>query len=114
MASTQAARAAPGVDRGDPQIDRLGGAINHTNNTSPALVQVHRLRPRKIAQRRGRKQFPEPKRVSRFSIADGRTAVGSVEHDGENYCAIDNNGVVIGIFRDLVAATRALPTVTSP
>jgi len=70
---------------------------------------------KKIIQRRGaRKQFPELKRTSRFSITDGRIAVGVIEHDGKNYRAIDSNGTVIGTFRDLVGATRALPTVMSP
>ena len=54
------------------------------------------------------------KRTSRFSITDGRVAVGVIELDGETYRAIDTKGTVIGTFRDLAAAVRALPTVTSP
>jgi hypothetical protein len=42
-------------------------------------------------------------------VSDGRNAVGTVEHVGDYFIAIDLDGHIIGRFHDLKTAVRALP-----
>jgi hypothetical protein len=49
------------------------------------------------------------KPARQYAVSDGRDAVGTVEHRGEYFVAIDIDGTVIGRFQDLKTAARALP-----
>jgi hypothetical protein len=44
-----------------------------------------------------------------ISVSDGRDAVGTVEHRGGYFVAINIDGRIIGRFRNLKIAVRALP-----
>jgi hypothetical protein len=50
-----------------------------------------------------------PELSNQYAITDGRDAVGTVVLRGDYYVAVDPDGRVIGRFRDLKIAVRALP-----
>jgi hypothetical protein len=47
----------------------------------------------------------------RLAVADGRTAVGTVEQTSAGFVATDTTGRIIGTFSNFVEAVRALPAV---
>jgi hypothetical protein len=51
--------------------------------------------------------------AARFSVSDGRLALGVVERVGDRFTAIDLHGVIIGTFASLREAAAALPASSS-
>jgi hypothetical protein len=48
---------------------------------------------------------------AKYSVSDGRTAIGAVFERRKIFTAVDANGRLIGAFLTLRAAARALPSV---
>ncbi len=50
-----------------------------------------------------------PHRIVRYSVADGRDAVGFIEVRDNYFITFDVNGQLVGKFQNLQVACRALP-----
>jgi hypothetical protein len=50
-----------------------------------------------------------PAQASQFYVTDGRESVGVVVASGKRWKAISPDGKIVGIFKSLCLASRALP-----
>jgi hypothetical protein len=67
---------------------------------------IRKLRKRKPGSPYSAKN---PHSVIQYSVTDGRDAAGIIELSGGYFLVYDPDGNILGKFRDLMVAARALP-----